>query len=111
LPLLQDQGARQSWPNKELIQISEAIVGRAIRTADWVYCVADSGANPRTDKSSTKYQEYLFYDERGDPNELVNLAARKEYRQHAADLREELKRLIVAAGEPEPEILPAKFYP
>jgi arylsulfatase A-like enzyme len=111
LPLLQDQGARQSWPNKELIQISEAIVGRAIRTADWVYCVADSDANPRTDKSSTKYQEYLFYDERGDPNELVNLAARKEYRQHAAELREELKRLIVAAGEPEPEILPAKFYP
>jgi arylsulfatase A-like enzyme len=110
LPLLKDQTARDAWSNTELIQISEAIVGRAIRTADWVYCVADPDANTRTDKSSTKYYEYLFYDERGDPNELVNLAARKEYRQQAATLRELLKKLIVAAGEPEPEIVPAKLY-
>jgi hypothetical protein len=63
-----------------------------------------------TDKSSTKYQEYLFYDERGDPSELINLAARKEYRKQADILRDELKKLIVAAGEPEPEIVPAKLY-
>jgi hypothetical protein len=38
------------------------------------------------------------------------LAARKEYRKHADTLRDELKKLIVAAGEPEPKIVPAKLY-
>ena len=52
-----------------------------------------------------------MYDQRNDPNELVNLAGRKEYRETAEKLREELKGLIVASGEPEPEIVPAKLYP
>lgn len=110
LPLLTDEKARKEWPNKELIQISESMVGRAIRTADWVYCVADSEADTRTDKSSSRYHEYLFYDECGDPSEIVNLAARKEYREQADVLRDELKQLIVASGEPEPEIIPASLY-
>ncbi len=110
LPLLTDNKARAEWPSRELIQISEAMVGRAIRTADWCYCVADPDANPRTDKSSSHYREYLFYDECGDPNEIVNLAARKEYRKQADELRDELKKMIVASGEPEPEIVPAKLY-
>ena len=50
------------------------------------------------------------YDERGDPNEIVNLAARKEFRKQADALGDELKKLIVAAGEPEPEIVPARLY-
>jgi hypothetical protein len=52
-----------------------------------------------------------MYDQRADPHELVNLAGRKEYRQTADELREQLKKLIVASGEPEPEIAPAKLYP
>lgn len=110
LPMLSESKARDAWPNTELIQISESMVGRAIRTADWVYCVADPDANVHTDKSSNRYHEYLFYDEQGDPNELVNLAGRKEYRKQADDLADQLKKLIVAAGEPEPEIVPAKLY-
>jgi arylsulfatase A-like enzyme len=110
LPLLASEKAREAWPNKELIQISESMVGRAIRTADWVYCVADPDANTKTDKSSMRYHEYLFYDECGDPSEIVNLAARKEYRKQAELLRDELKTLIVASGEAEPEIVPAKLY-
>jgi hypothetical protein len=110
LPLLTDKKARDDWPNKELIQISEAMTARAIRTPDWVYCVADPEANTRTDKSGTRYHEYLFYDERGDPNEIINLAARKEFRKQADMLRDELKKMIVAAGESEPEIVPAKLY-
>jgi arylsulfatase A-like enzyme len=88
----------------------DAMAARAIRTPDWVYCVADPEANTKTDKAGAKYHEYLFYDERGDPNELINLAARKEFRKQADILRDELKKLIVAAGEPEPEIVPAKLY-
>jgi hypothetical protein len=42
---------------------------------------------------------------------LVNLAGRKEYHSKADELREQLKKLLTAAGEPEPEIVPAKLYP
>ncbi len=64
------------WPNRELIQISESMTGRAIRTKDWTYCVADpTGA---TDKpASTNYHEYQLYDQRNDPHELVNLAGQE----------------------------------
>lgn len=110
MPLLTDPKAREDWPNKELIHISESMTARTLRTKDWTYCVADpTGAT--ADPCSPSYQEYQLYDQRADPSELVNLAGRKEYRQTAEELREELKRLIVASGEPEPEIVPAKLYP
>ena len=109
VPLLNDPATRQNWPNQQLIQISESLTGRAIRTPDWTYCVADLSGK-RASAAST-YTEYQMYDQRADPNELVNLAGRKEYRQKADELREQLKKLIVAAGEPEPEILDAKLYP
>jgi arylsulfatase A-like enzyme len=109
LPLLNDPEARREWPNQQLIQISESMTGRAIRTPDWTYCVADiSGEKAAAAKT---YTEYQFYDQRADPNELVNLAGRQEYRIKADELREQLKKLIKSAGEPEPEILPAKLYP
>ncbi|MDR3737170.1 MAG: sulfatase-like hydrolase/transferase [Acidobacteriaceae bacterium] len=109
-PLVHDAEARQAWPNQQLIQISESMTGRSIRTKDWTYCVADpTGATGAS--ASTNYHEYQLYDQRNDPYELVNLAGRKEYRQTAEELREELKRLIVASGEPAPDIVPAKLYP
>lgn len=52
-----------------------------------------------------------MYDQRADPHELVNLAGRKEYRVKADELREQLKKLLAAAGEPEPEIALAMLYP
>lgn len=110
LPLVHDAKARQAWPNQQLIQISESMTGRSIRTKDWTYCVADPTGESRT-PTSTNYHEYQMYDQRNDPHELVNLAGRKEYRKVADGLREELKKLIVASGDPEPEIVPAKLYP
>ena len=109
LPLLNDPEIRQHWPNEQLIQISESMTGRAIRTPDWTYCVADtSGAKI---EAATTYTEYQMYDQRADPNELVNLAGRKEYRVKADELRERLKKLMAAAGEAEPQIELAKLYP
>lgn len=110
LPLLASSEARQAWPNKELVQISESMTGRAIRTPDWVYCVADITGDTKN-PASASYQEYQLYDQRSDPHEIVNLAGRKEYRKKADELREELKKLIAAAGEPEPAITSAKLYP
>jgi len=102
--------AREEWPNKQLIQISESMTGRAIRTKEWTYCVADPTGITNV-AASTNYHEYQMYDQRCDPHELVNLAGRKEYRKIADDLQSELKTLMVAAGESEPEIVTAKLYP
>jgi arylsulfatase A-like enzyme len=110
LPLVNDPHARETWPNKQLVQISESMTARAIRTRDWTYCVADPSGSTK-EKAATTYHEYQMYDQRADPAELVNLAGRKEYRAKADELRDELKKLIVAAGEPDPEILPAMLYP
>lgn len=110
LPLLNDSEARQSWPNQQLIQISESMTGRSIRTKDWTYCVADFSGDT-SHPAASSYREYQFYDQRADPHELVNLAGRKEYRAKADELRDQLKKLLVIAGEAEPEILDAKLYP
>ncbi|MGB9289807.1 MAG: sulfatase-like hydrolase/transferase, partial [Terracidiphilus sp.] len=110
LPLLRDAKARADWPNRQFIQISESMTGRAIRTKDWTYCIADpSGATK--EPASADYHEYQLYDQRNDPHELVNLAGRMEYREIADGLREQLKELMAQAGETEPEIVPAKLYP
>jgi arylsulfatase A-like enzyme len=109
LPLLNDTAAREAWPNKELIQISESMTARTIRTQDWTYCVADiSGAKKA---ASPKYLEWQLYDQRNDPHELVNLAGRKEYLDVAKQLRGELAELLQYAGEGTPEIQPATLYP
>jgi arylsulfatase A-like enzyme len=109
MPLVHDAAARQQWPNSELVQISESMTGRAIRTKDWTYCVADpTGA---VAANSTNYHEYQMYDQRNDPHELVNLAGRKEYRKKADELRAQLTKLIVDSGELSPQIEPAHLYP
>jgi len=109
LPLLNDTAAREAWPNKELIQISESMTARTIKTKDWTYCVADiSGAKQ---SASPAYLEWQLYDQRNDPYELVNLAGRKEYLETAKQLRAELAELLKYAGEGSPEIKPATLYP
>lgn len=113
LPLLNDSEAREKWPNQQFIQIGGAVMtARAIRTRDWTYCIADLSGDISLPAAAT-YHEYHMYDLRADPNELVNLVGRKDkhYRATADELREQLKKLLAAAGEAEPEIVPAKLYP
>jgi arylsulfatase A-like enzyme len=110
MPLLNDPVARENWPNQQLVQISESMTGRAIKTKDWTYCIADLSGSTK-EKAATTYHEYQIYDQRGDPHELVNLAGRQEYRAKADELREQLKKLLTAAGEPAPEIADAALYP
>jgi arylsulfatase A-like enzyme len=110
LPLLTDEKARATWPNEQLLQISESMTGRAIRTREWTYCVAEI-TGTTNQPAAPVYQEYQMYDQRNDPAEQVNLAGRKEYRNQADELRERLIALMAAAGEPTPQIRPAKLYP
>ena len=110
MPLLRDEKARAAWPNEHLIQISESMTGRAIRTRDWTYCVAEI-TGTTNQMAAPVYQEYQMYDQRNDPYEQTNLAGRKEFRKQADELQAKLKKLMIAAGEPEPVIRPAKLYP
>jgi arylsulfatase A-like enzyme len=109
-PLLHDEAARAAWPNRHLIQISESMTGRAIRTREWTYCVAEI-TGTTNQPAAPIYQEYQLYDQRNDPYEQTNLAGRKEFRKQADELRTQLLQLLAAAGEPTPEIRPAKLYP
>ncbi len=110
MPLLREPEARKSWPNRELIQISESMTARALRTKEWTYCVIDAQGR-RSEKFSDHYVEYLMYSQASDPFEQVNLAGRKEFRPKAEQLRNELKAMMQAAGEPPAEIDPARHYP
>ena len=110
LPILSSPDAREIWSNQQFIQISGTMTGRAIRTADWTYCIADLSGDISRPSAET-YHEYQVYDLRADPDQMINLAGRKEYRTKSEDLRKQLIKLMAAAGEPEPNILPAKLYP
>jgi arylsulfatase A-like enzyme len=99
------------WRNEAFIQISESMVGRALRTERWKYCVVAPDKQGGHDPASERYVEWQLYDLYADPHELVNLAGRREYRDIAAQLRERLKARMVEAGEPEPHIDEARFYP
>lgn len=109
-PLLTDAGARQSWDSTAYIQISASMVGRAIRTKDWMYCAYDPDGKGDQDPSSQNYTDFAMYQVGADPYEKLNLVGRPQYRKVANELREELKKRIVANDEPEPNIKPTHFY-
>jgi arylsulfatase A-like enzyme len=111
LPLAHDPQARAQWDDKALIQISQSMVARAIRTREWTYCVANPNLNADRVESSDRYEEYVMYNDYGDPAQLVNLAGRDPYKPDAARLRKELSDMIVASGEAKPSIQPRKLYP
>ncbi|MGH9395820.1 MAG: sulfatase-like hydrolase/transferase [Terriglobia bacterium] len=115
--------ARETWPNEAFIQISESMVGRALRTAEWTYCVADRHGNGGKDSSSTHYEEYQMYNLASDPHQLLNLVGRHDnpelvhydgdqpLPEVASHLRERLIARMVDAGEAAPEIEKAMLYP
>jgi uncharacterized sulfatase len=106
-PIVDDPTA--SWPEEVFIQISEAEVGRAIRTRQWKYSVYAPDHAPSDDAASDVYQERYLYDLLADPHESVNLVGRPDHADVAARLRERLLARIVEAGEAAPEIVPARY--
>lgn len=105
LPLT--RGQRDGWPDDVFVQISEAQVGRAVRTQRWKYGVAAPPENARDDTDSDVYVEESLYDLRADPYELNNLVGMKSHRAVADALRTRLLRRMQQAGEALPEIRPA----
>jgi arylsulfatase A-like enzyme len=102
LPLL--RGERDDWPREVFAQISEAEVGRAIRTHRWKYHVTAPEADNRNDPDSPTYVEASLYDLYSDPYELHNIIDLESHEQVADALRTRLIERMVAAGENAPEI-------
>jgi arylsulfatase A-like enzyme len=108
--LLADSSVRQSWSPSAYVQISQSICGRAIRTADWTYCAYDPSIPEGNAEGSANYTDFALYSLAGDPYQQVNLVGRREYKTVCDQLRDELKKMIVTNGEPEPTITPTLFY-
>jgi len=110
LPLLDRD--TDDWPEEAFVQISEAEVGRAIRTERWKYSVYDPHADGGGDATAGEYGyvERYLYDLHADPHEKVNLVGRAAYRDVTDELRDRLIARMVAAGEPAPTIHPARYY-
>lgn len=123
LPLINRSQARKSWQQEAFVQISESMVARALRTDEWLYCAVAPDGNGGRDPGSMQYQEHQMYNVAADPNQLLNLAGRKDrvdlvhfaggqsLPEVAAHLRERLIARMVQAGEEAPQIEPARFYP
>jgi arylsulfatase A-like enzyme len=120
-PLLDRQIA--SWPDEVYIQISESQTGRALRTPQWTYAVADTRPGRKTATASDWYEEYQMYNNFADPHQLLNLAGRRDDPQlvhsHGAlsmkdattHLRNRLLARMVEAGETQAEIQERLLYP
>ncbi|MDP6039177.1 MAG: sulfatase-like hydrolase/transferase [Candidatus Latescibacteria bacterium] len=106
LPLV--KGDREGWPEEVFVQISEAQVGRAVRTQRWKYCVDAPDKNGGQDAGSDTYVEQYLYDLQADPYELRNLIEMESHRIVADVMRERLVRRMVEVGEKAPEIVQAE---
>jgi len=109
LPLV--RGERDGWPEEVFVQISEAQLGRAVRTRRWKYSVTAPDKNPVRDSGSDRYVEEFLYDLEADPYELKNLIGEESHARVAEKMRERLVRRMVEAGEAEPVIEPAPKKP
>ena len=103
------RGEADAWPDEAFLQISEAEVGRAIRTRQWKYAVYAPDRDPWKDPGSSVYEERYLYDLDADPHERTNLIGRSDRAEIAGRLRARLLARMVEAGEAAPEIRPARY--
>ncbi len=109
MPLL--HGDKTGWPEEVFIQISEAQVGRAVRTQRWKYSVVAPGKHGGQDASADHYVEEFLYDLQADPYELTNLIGLESHQEVCRVLRQRLLRRMAEAGESIPTIEPALLRP
>ena len=105
MPLLRANEA--DWPEEVFIQISEAQVGRAVRTQRWKYGVDAPEAHGKGVAGADEYEEQYLYDLQVDPYELNNLIGLNSHREVAQIMKARLLRRMEAAGETPPRIIEA----
>ena len=108
LPLV--RGTSVEWPKEAFIQISEAQVGRAIRTERWKYCVDSPDPKNWIDgqRGADRYVEQYLYDLQADPYELTNLVDLEAYSEIKTELIRRLLRWMDEVGESKPVIIEAE---
>jgi len=94
------------WQRDVFVQVSEAEVGRALRTERWLYAVHAPDKVGWKDPASDRYVEQFLYDLEDDPWQQENLVGSGEHRAVREEMRERLVRRMREAGEPEPRIEP-----
>jgi arylsulfatase A-like enzyme len=97
-------GAPEDWPAEAYVEVSEADVGRAIRTHEWCFAAHAPDKSPQKDSRSDVYEDFCLYDLKNDPHELNNLVGNPEYKQIRDELAERLAARIVAIGDGPVEI-------
>ena len=105
MPLVRDNDA--DWPEEVFVQISEAQVGRAVRTQRWKYGVDAPEAHGKGLAGADQYEEQYLYDLQADPYELNNLIGLESHREVAQIMKERLLRRMKLAGEVPPSIMQA----
>jgi arylsulfatase A-like enzyme len=105
LPLLRRQ--YEGWPDDVFMQISEAQVGRAVRTQRWKYSVYAPDKQGGKDPAADAYVEEFLYDLEADPYELNNLIGLESHAEVARVMRERLLRHIEKVEGKRPRIEPA----
>lgn len=108
-PLVSSRPA--DWPQEVFVQISEAQIGRALRTERWKYSVKAPEQDGRGDGGSDTYAEEFLYDLSNDPYELCNLIGLESHQAVAADLRARLLAKMTAIGEKPATITAAPSRP
>ncbi|GAB3455732.1 sulfatase [Streptomonospora sediminis] len=97
LPLV--QGGADDRPDDVLVQISEAELGRALRTPRWKYGVSAPGADAWDTPAADRYVDAYLYDLENDPHELDNLVADPAAAATADRLRARLLQRLAETGE------------
>jgi arylsulfatase A-like enzyme len=109
VPLLRRQ--RDGWPDDVFVQISEAQVGRAVRTQRWTYSVSAPDKQGGKDPSSDTYVEEFLYDNEADPYQLNNLIGLTSHEEVTRVMRERLLRHIGKVEDCQPTIEAAPSRP
>jgi arylsulfatase A-like enzyme len=95
----------RAWPTDVFVQVSEDIVGRAVRTERWLYSVYAPDKRGWEAPASDRYVEQHLYDLENDPWEIENLVRDPRHRAVREEMRERLLKRMREAGEREPRIV------
>jgi arylsulfatase A-like enzyme len=88
-----------------LVQLSEAGIGRALRTDRWKYGVVAVGTDGAESGCAKTYVESHLYDLDADPAELTNLVGDHLYEEVRRVLRDQLIAKMRQINEPEFEVI------
>lgn len=93
------QGAHVEWRQQLLVQLSEAELGRALRTSRWKYHVVAPDGDGQSKAAAREFVEHELYDLDADPWELRNLISDVTHDHVRMTLRDSLVSAMREVGE------------